>query len=176
MSGCVCVCVLLRDQTRHPTRPTLTAPASPVLGFISLNKGVGSCIPSYGPGGVCGGQGSHAIPSAHARGRSQASRAKERCTARGMLVGGAPGATAGATSRSPRAGCKAVGAMTPFTLACLVGRTSALRRLERWKESMEGTGRARRTPVHMRHARFAHTAHAHGAGAAPGALGSSGDP
>ena len=46
--ACVCVFVILRDQTRHPTRPTTTAPASPVLGFISLNKGVGSCIPSYG--------------------------------------------------------------------------------------------------------------------------------
>ena len=30
------VCVLLRDETRHPTRPTTTAPASSVLGFISL--------------------------------------------------------------------------------------------------------------------------------------------
>ena len=53
--------MLDRDSTRHPTRSTTTAPASPVLGFISLNMGVGSGIPSYGPGGVCGGQGSHAI-------------------------------------------------------------------------------------------------------------------
>jgi len=49
--------VLVRDLTRHPDRPTTTVSASPVLGFIGLNKGVGSCIPSYGPGGVGGGRG-----------------------------------------------------------------------------------------------------------------------
>ena len=35
------VCVLVRDLTRHPDRPTTTVSASPVLGFIGLNKGVG---------------------------------------------------------------------------------------------------------------------------------------
>ena len=47
--------MLIRDLTRHPDRPTTTVSASPVLGFSGLNKGVGSCIPSYGPGGVGGG-------------------------------------------------------------------------------------------------------------------------
>ena len=32
--------VLDRDSTRHPTRPTTTAPASPVLGFTGLNIAV----------------------------------------------------------------------------------------------------------------------------------------
>ena len=79
---CVCVCVLLRDQTRHSTRPTTTAPASPVSGFINFKTGVGSCIPSYGPG-VCGwltvaglqygGHGGHAILSSRTRGRKSVS-------------------------------------------------------------------------------------------------------
>ena len=46
---CVCVCSFVRDYTRHPDRPTTAVSASPVLRFISLNQGVGSCIPSYGP-------------------------------------------------------------------------------------------------------------------------------
>ena len=58
----MCVCVLIRDQTRHPTRPTTTAPASPVLGIISLNMGVGSCIPYVQTGGVGGGRGESCDP------------------------------------------------------------------------------------------------------------------
>ena len=54
----------------------MTAPASPVLGFISLNTGGGfvhartyCTVFVYGPGGVCGGQGSHAMLLSHQRTR-----------------------------------------------------------------------------------------------------------
>ena len=70
-----CVCVLDRDQTRHPGQPTTTISASPVLWFTGLNMGVGSCIPYVQTGGVGGGRGESCDPmTASRRGRSQAPR------------------------------------------------------------------------------------------------------
>ena len=71
----VCVCVLIRDQTRHPDRPTTAVSASSARGFIGLNKGVGSCIPSYGPGGVGGGRAWGVMLSPH---RTQGAGARRR--------------------------------------------------------------------------------------------------
>jgi hypothetical protein len=70
----VCVCVLDRDQTRHPGQPTTTISASPVLWFTGLNMGVGSCIPYVQTGGCrwrAWSRSSHARPSCMATAMSQ---------------------------------------------------------------------------------------------------------